>query len=369
MQVNTTLYKKTATGAVQQWKVAVIDNKITVTFGQVDGKLQTKDTFCKGKNLGRANETSPEDQAVKEAVSKWEKQLKSGYVECSSGTRVVFLPMKVKAYFDKKHKDYVKFPATIGRKLNGVNGECRLVDGNLVQLSRGGEEYPLPPEEAQEELISVMKMLEVTSLNYEIYLHGTHLQDITGAVKAPHKHKDLWERLEYHIFDTPNSSEAWKDRLISLETVLDLDHVKVVENYEVLSHDEIIEYQDKFVAEGYEGSVVRNYDGLYEYNKRTSDVLKVKYVQSAEFKILSYTLDKNSQPVFTCTSSGGPFKVKPKGTKEQRAAIANNADSWIDKWLTVEYETLSKDGIPLKPVGVALREGYETKDGTFVPTE
>lgn len=369
MQVNTTLYKKTATGAVQQWKVAVSGNKITVTFGQVSGKMQTKDTFCEGKNLGRANETSPEDQATKEAISKWEKQLKSGYVECSSGTRVVFLPMRVKSYFDKKNKDYVKFPATIGRKLNGVNGECRLVDGNLVQLSRGGEEYPLPPKKAQEELISVMGMLEATSLNYEIYLHGVHLQDTTGAVKAPHKHKDLWEKLEYHIFDIPSSSEVWKDRLASLETVSDLSYVKIVENYEVLSHDEIIEFQDKFVAEGYEGSVVRNYDGLYEYNKKTSDVLKVKYVQSEEFKVVGYVLDKNQQPVFTCTSSGGPFKVKPKGTAEQRKAIADNADNWIGKWLTVEYETLSKDGIPLKPVGITLREGYEKEGGTFVPTE
>lgn len=369
MKINTTLYKKTATGAVQQWEAAVIDNKITVTFGQVDGKLQTKDTFCEGKNIGRSNATSPEDQAVKEAVAKWEKQKKSGYVECPSGTRTVLLPMKVKAYFDAKNKDKVKFPASIGRKLNGVNGECRIVDGNFVQLSRGGEEYPPPPQKAQQDLIKAMSTLGVNSLNYEIYLHGEHLQDITGAVKAPHNHKELWEKLEYHVFDIPSSTDTWEVRAELLKKLVPTDYVKSVENYTVNSHEEIIEYQDSFVANGYEGSVVRNYKGLYEYNKRSSDVLKVKYVESEEFKVTSWTLDKNNHPIYVCSSKGGDFKVKRKGTDEERKADAKVADNNIGKWLTVDFETMSKAGKPLKPIGICFRKGYENEKGVFVPTE
>lgn len=369
MQVLTTLYKESSTGGIQQWKVFTEGNKVTVEFGQVDGKLQTKDTFCSPKNIGKANETSPEEQAALEAVSKWEKQVKKGYVECTSGKRVVNLPMKVKSYFDGTMKEKVNFPATIGRKLNGVNAECRLnPDGTIVQLSRGGEEYPLPPAAAQLELRNAMTVLDATAINYEIYLHNKHLQDIVGAVKAPKNHTELWKKLEYHIFDIPSNTSNWEGRLKKLGQLTDAKFVKVVQNYPVISHDEIITYQDQFIAKGYEGSIVRNLSGIYEYNKRSSDVFKVKYVQSDEFKIVSYTLDKNNHPVFSCSAKGGDFKVKPKGTAEQRDEIRQQATSWVGKWMTVEYEMLSKDGIPLKPVGIGLREGYE-KDGTFVPTE
>lgn len=371
MQVKTTLYKKASKGYVQQWKVFVENNKITVEFGQVGGKLQTKDTFCKGKNIGRSNATTDDEQALSEATAKWEKQVKKGYVKSSSGERLINLPMKVEAYFKGKMKDKIKFPATTGRKLNGVNAECRIILDEFHQLSRGGENYPLPPQDAQNELIEVMNLLETDSINYEIYRHGEHLQDITGAVKAPHKHPELWQQLEYHIFDLPTYGEDWLTRCSILQQVAlkKFKYVKFVENYRVDSHEDIIRLQDKFVEEKYEGSVVRNYDGVYQYNKRTMDVLKVKYVQSDEFKITSYEVDKNSQPVFLCDSINGQFKVKPKGTKEQRSQILQEANSWIGKWMTVEYEMLSKDGIPLKPVGIGLREGYVNDEGDFTPTE
>lgn len=371
MQVNTTLYKQAAKGSIQQWKVFVTGNKITVEFGQVGGKLQTKDTFCKGKNLGRANATTDEEQALAEAKSKWEKQVKKGYVEDSSGERTVLLPMKIESYFKGKMKDKIEFPATSSRKLNGVNGECRIAaDGGLRQLSRGGEEYPLPPPDAVKELKQLAQLLNVTSLNYEIYKHGAHLQDIQGAVKAPHHHEKLWKTLKYCVFDLPESTDDWKKRRAKLEAVRleGYKYVCIIPSREVESHEEIMELHDSYVADGYEGSVVRNYKGLYEYNVRTMDVLKVKYVQSEEFLVEDYFADKNLHPVFWCVSKGGRFKVKPKGTEEQRDAIMANARDWIGKWMTVEFEDYSKDNIPLKPVGIGLREGTVV-DGIFTPTE
>lgn len=371
MQVNPTLYKKSSSGAVQQWSVFAEDDVVTVEFGQVDGKFQTKTTTCKGKNIGKANETSAEDQALKEAKAKWEKQLKKGYVENPSGESNVLLPMKVESYFKGKMADKVVFPATISPKLNGVNGECRLqLDGSIIQYSRGGDPYPLPHEDAVDELKQLMEELGVNSLNYEIYIHGEHLQDITGAVKAPHHHEDMWKRLTYNVFDLPTSSGDWKKRLAKLESSeLDLKHVNIVEAVEIHSQSGIILKHDEYVAAGYEGSIVRNYTGLYEYNKRSSDVLKVKYVESAEFQIHDWLIDKNGHPVFWCKSKGGLFKAKPKGTDTERKAIVKNINNWLHKWMTVEYETLSKEGIPLKPVGIGLREGKVNERGEFEPSE
>lgn len=366
------LFKKASKGAVQKWYVTVDNDTVTVHFGQVDGKFQQKQTICKPKNVGKANETSGYEQALKEAQSKWDKQLKKGYVTNSSGVSDVKLPMKVEAYFKGKNKNKIEFPAHISRKLNGVNGEARMFpNGSIVQLSRGGELYPLPHEEALKEIKEVMKLLDTTSINYEIYCHGQHLQDITGAVKAPKNHPDLHKKLEYHIFDLPSlTGICWRTRYERLSRISKkFKFVKIVECEVVNSHDDIIKFQDKVTSEKFEGSIVRNCKGLYEYNKRTSDVQKVKYVESAEFKIISYTIDKNRHPVFICGPESKLFSVKIKGTDEYRKSIVPKADSWKGKWLTVEFETYSKDGVPLKPVGIGLRNGKEDEKGNFVPSE
>ena len=44
----------------------------------------------------------------------------------------------------------------------------------------------------------------------------------------------------------------------------------------------------------------------------------------------------------------------------------NLKDQYINKWLTVQYQTLSKYNVPLFPVGISVREGVE-ENGRFIP--
>lgn len=80
-QVKTTLFALNKDGSFQEWKVFVHEGTVSVFFGKMGGKIQIKETVCKPKNVGRANETTAEDQAVAEAISKWEKQVRLGYRE------------------------------------------------------------------------------------------------------------------------------------------------------------------------------------------------------------------------------------------------------------------------------------------------
>ena len=62
------LYSRTSTGAVQTWEIEIFDNKYRVTTGQSDGKKTVSLwTVCSPKNIGRANMTSPDEQAESEA--------------------------------------------------------------------------------------------------------------------------------------------------------------------------------------------------------------------------------------------------------------------------------------------------------------
>jgi predicted DNA-binding WGR domain protein len=70
-----TLYKKTITGADQFWSIETEDNTILTCWGQVGGKEQTAtETIAAGKNIGRANETTPEEQAQIEAQGQQEEE-------------------------------------------------------------------------------------------------------------------------------------------------------------------------------------------------------------------------------------------------------------------------------------------------------
>jgi len=363
------LYKKSAaSGKVNCWKVSVQGDTITVEQGQVGGATQTYPTTCEGKNLGRSNETSPSEQAILEAQSKWNKQVKKGYVQDSSGGGDILLPMKVSTYQGNEQK--VVFPCILSPKLNGVNAEARLLeDGSIVLLSRGGEEYLLPPH-WEGELREAFSALNTTSLNGEVYKHGEWLQDITGAMKKPNK---LTEELEFHIFDLPCSSENYDYRSTGLGILFGMfsfTYLKEVDWFVAENHKHIENFHKTCVEDGYEGIIIRNLEGLYRYNTRSNDVFKYKVALSEEFKITSYFEDKLGHAVFWCESKGGIFKAKPKGTDAHRKAIRAEADEWIGKYMTVEFESYSKGGKPTKPVGIGLRKGeWNEETEEFIPSE
>ncbi len=63
-----TIYKKTKTGATQEWTIEVVGNKYRTHSGQVGGAITTNEwTIVYGKNVGKANGTTDSEQALKEA--------------------------------------------------------------------------------------------------------------------------------------------------------------------------------------------------------------------------------------------------------------------------------------------------------------
>jgi len=357
-----TLYKTAKLGATQVFNIEVQEDTYTVTWGQVMGKMQTKSTTCTPKNIGKTNETTGAEQAIIEAQAVWVKKQKTNYSTSEEAPVTALLPMKVSVYKDFKHK--VVFPCFTSAKLNGVNCEYRLIDNELKLLSRGGEEYPIPPHQ-RADAINLLKHLGLDSVNGEMYCHGEFLQDIMSATK---KHNDLTARLIFHIFDFPTAEGSYEQsctKYYPLVAELGLTTIATINVGVAEDHDDIDDHFADVVAGGYEGLIIRNRTGKYVYNTRSMDVFKYKEALDAEFCVAGFTLDKNGHAVFTCwveaphntkTLNKSTFKVKLKGTNEERLTMAANAGSYIGKYLTVEYEMLSKDGVPQKPVGQYFRQ-------------
>lgn len=361
----TTLYKPTKQGKTQQWSIEVQGDSFICTYGQLGGAIQTQTTICTGKNLGKSHETTPQEQAVLEVKALVTKKLKSGYSYEISDTPSVQLPMKVKSYQDQLKN--VKFPCISTPKLNGVNATYKRVNGKLIIYSRGGEVYPAIPH-LEEFIHALMDELSSEELNGELYIHGEHLQDIQSAVK---KSNTLSPRLTFNIFDIADSTDNFEYRRTMLSTlwaILEhtghpaLEYIGFLIGFKCSSHEDIEAHYNYCVDEDYEGTVIKNLSALYEHNTRSSNMFKYKKTQDAEYQIVDCESDKNGHPVFHCvTPQNKLFKVKPKGTDAERKAIVVNFESqYRNKWYKIEYEVLSKDLVPLKPIGVCLRSCTKT---------
>ncbi len=123
-----TLYSRTSKGKIQQWQVEVEGNKFRAISGQKDGKLViSKFTECSGKNSGKTNETTPEEQALAEAKALWQKKINKGYYEKIEDidNEMFFEPMLAKNYNDRKDK--LTFPLYVQPKLDGCLDEKTMV--------------------------------------------------------------------------------------------------------------------------------------------------------------------------------------------------------------------------------------------------
>lgn len=73
-------------GDERMWKVWTEDATVKRLQGLIKGKKQTYERTFQGKNLGKKNETTPEEQAKQSAETMWTKQIDKGYYpKCKEG--------------------------------------------------------------------------------------------------------------------------------------------------------------------------------------------------------------------------------------------------------------------------------------------
>ena len=169
----TKLYGLTSKGAVKEWQITVNElcdgsGEIVRVHGLVGSdKLQHNHKIIKkGKNIGKKNETTPVQQATKDATSLWNKQIDSGYSENSDGKTSIRLPMLA-----QKLKNQVVYPAMAQRKYDGVRCLAEKTSSTEIKFtSRRGKSYDATLGHLVEPLLELMEVGEI--LDGEIYKHG-----------------------------------------------------------------------------------------------------------------------------------------------------------------------------------------------------
>ncbi len=342
------LYQKTKTRAINQWRVYTNGNMLYTEFGQMGGKLQTTcGTPCIATNVGRANERNPEQQAIFEAEALIKKQLRLKYSKTIEDAEKIRIQVTLAL---DGHEVKFNFPVDVQKKYDG--GRTLTIDGERTLYSRGNKIYPV--QHITDELKAMFPSDIMT--DGELYLHGVPLQTIMSYIKKSQiESKDI----EYHIYDLP-SDKCWAERKALLNTFKSSGHIKIVETQTVNNMEELIALHDKFVADGFEGAIIRINDPKvgYEFGKRSSLLLKWKMFEDAEFKIIGIeagTGKYTDTPVFICQNDkyDNTFSVVPKGTMEEKKAMFTNEN--IGKFLTVEFLGRTEEGKPKIAVGKGIR--------------
>lgn len=360
------MYALSKTGAIRVYEVEVKDHHdhaVLYTHKRVtlNGDVTTDAyTFWEGVNIGKSNETTYLEQALNEARSIINRLKDAGFTtEIPNGKYNTDANGKIKPMlavrFDEKK---ISFPCIVQPKYDGVRCTISKDAEGIHILSRKGKPYNVPHLKEW-----ACKNEHLLPLDGELYNHKElSFQEITSAVK---RLSDITPKIRYVVYDRPiegpNNNDRW-EQLQSDFKDLPKDSPCYLSTSELcFNMEQVWEFHKKCVEQGYEGAIIRNVNGKYEFGFRSNDLIKLKVFDDAEFRIIDVVeatgRDKGTA-IFVCECGTGTFNVKPQGTRELRAEYFRDRKKLLGKMVTIQYQGLSDDGIPRFPSAVAIRD-YE----------
>lgn len=340
------LYKKDSKGKLRFLDISTDGSTMVQVSGLIDGKHVTNVSQCEGKNIGRSNETTPEEQAEIEAAAKIVKKLKEGYYETKeeAENELVILPMLAKVFGKEEKK--VTYPCYAQPKLDGMRalnsskGTLYSRSGNLITtvphvslglLGYGGEEI---------------------ILDGELYAHGLSFQENMRIIKKARPETSL---VKHHVYDMV-SDKPFSERYAELQQhVNHHGQLELVETVMVTNKEELNLYHSKNISKGYEGTIVRHSQEGYKLNGRSSSLLKLKDFSDLALPLLdvipSEKRPTHGKPIFFWKGAeddklGAGLSL----SHEEAEDLLTNKDMHIGKTCELRFFEYSDTGVPRHPV-------------------
>lgn len=389
-RVNSTIYVRlvntTATPTTNSGFILIrpeyFDNKpinepmfgwIHVKNGIEGGKIRkTASTIVRsGKNIGRANETNVFCQTMRDALSMYNKELRSKSALMAEGqtTTVELHPPMLAKKWDKDNVDYSS--VYVQKKYNGERIVMTLDANNVPVAYTRGAKFCHNCDHIKQQVLPILSAAkdngEHLYLDGEMYAHGLDLQTLSGILRQTAEyaveHKEI-NFVIYDCFSTTLQPLPFSQRYAALLKYLD-GHAKMDDNI-ITSinlagknvaispvdqlHTPVLEssltvadtylvntdvgptvdaiYRE-FLAAKYEGAMIR-LDAPYRYgtNKyRSGNILKYKPVNDDEFKIVGYEVAKKGKAegllMIVCEAKNGrKFNVTPAMEETARRELA-----------------------------------------------
>lgn len=403
----TKLYKRDKKGNLLEWSIDHDDASYWTVSGRCDGKkVQTSPTFVEQKNIGKANETSLEQQVLNEVASKVQYQIDHGYSYDIPTEEKRFEVSLADKYTDRQEKGKLDFPYIVEPKLDGLRCYIKMVDGKIRMFSRGHKEFVSCPHIKENEFVK--KFFETypdAILDGELYNHDlkNDFNKIVSLVKKTKpKPEDLEESaklVQYHCFDSyypsiPEANYRTRKRLLALllHQWFGIGNNVTVENPSVgaihfvgltfamddlglsgylplklvLNEEGVEKAIIEATAKGYEGVMLKK--NVPYFFGRSFDMLKYKKFKDAEYRIVDFEEGKGNlkgiaAAVICETDNGEQFKAGITGTQDYARNLYENRNEYVGKLATIKYQELTplkdgKGGVPRFGKMISVRD-YE----------
>ena len=252
-------------------------------------------------------------------------------------------------------------------KLNGERCHVEWFNGEPLLFSSTGLEFPFL-EHIKKELLNHPGR----NWDGELYTHMMPREEVASiANRKKNRHPDQ-DKLEYHIFDFIDFQKVQAERVVELGKEGFKSCLELVPTH-IITIPEVTSYTNWYIAQGYEGIILRHPMGLYE-TKRSNAMLKHKPTE-VDYYVILEVLEATSE-AGEPKGMVGAFKVLSKSTKDtfqvsagkilhkDRVDIWNNKAEYKFKLLKVKHEKIRTDarGIPVSCVAISVVDKEEENE-------
>jgi DNA ligase 1 len=338
-----TLYKIDATSQLRFWRIEVDDNTLRITHDlefKRNSSLQHNESITFKSNI----------EAMAACKRRIRVQSLKGYTS-QIPRDIPDYPMLARVYQDVP-VDSLPEKMALQPKLDGM----RCIGSSEGLTTRKRLSINCLPH-----IKEAVKKFDVV-LDGEIYKHRYGFQQIMSAAKRDFPVQSSYE-MEYHIYDIVDETLTFEERfklLKELQPNFDKCLVLVeTEFYDTFNTISLELHHERMITEGYEGSIIRDPNSLYEKSKRSKGLLKYKTTFDDWFKIVDIVGGKTNnkgRAIFVCDFYGkGTFECVPAFPDYFRKAILKNKQKYIGMSLHCTYFELTNDGKPRHAIGRELR--------------
>ena len=224
----------------------------------------------------------------------------------------------------------------VSEKLDGVRAYW---NGHQL-LTRSGKVIPAPAW--------FLSALPKEALDGELWSGRGNFAWLSGVLNRNQQRDDDWQKIHYMVFDLPQQTTAFTDRLWVLRTLVAQQgnpQLKVLEQSRVNSEQELQQKLQSITAAGGEGLMLHRSSALYQA-RRTDDLLKLKINQDAEAQVVGYVPGEGKY-----TGAMGSLLVRMDDGREFRLGTgfsdAERRDPPpIGSQVTFAYNGLTEHGLP-----------------------
>lgn len=339
------LFKKDTDGDIRFLEITTNGVYLIQTSGVVGtSKPVSYQKACSPKNIGKKSETTGETQAVLQAEALYKKKIKEGYFEnmAHAINKVVTLPMLAKDFKKENKKIDWANPVYAQPKLDGMRA---LGDNDII--SRENTVIETLPH-----ILEEIRKVDL-HLDGELYAYGLTFQENMRLIKKFREGET--EQIKYHVYDCVLDKPFYERYKILTAAVKNCKNIELVPTVLIKNEKELKEAHAQFVADGYEGTIVRHGDEPYKSNGRSSNLLKYKDFSDISLEIIDIIPCTQrplwGKPVFHWPGAKNDrLEAGMKFSHEYRETFLKHKEMYIGKIAELRFFRYSENGVPWFPV-------------------